>query len=52
MASDPTPTSPVEQPTTAAPALLDPAVKRSWMRATRVTIVLTVLFCLMLTGLR
>ena len=42
MASDPTPTSPVEQPSTAAPALLDPAVKRSWMRATRVTIVLTV----------
>lgn len=52
MASDPTPTSPVEQPTPAAPALLDPAVKRSWLRATRVTIVLTVVFCLMLTGLR
>ncbi len=52
MASDPTPTPPVEQPTPAVPLLLDPAVKRSWMRASRVTVVLTVVFCLMLTGLR
>ena len=52
MASDPTPTPPVEQPTPAAPVLLDPAVKRSWLRATRVTIALTVVFCLALTGLR
>jgi len=52
MASDPTPTSPVEQPAPATPVLLDPAVKRSWMRASRVTIVLTVVFCLTLTGLR
>ena len=52
MASDPTPTPPVEQPTPAAPLLLDPAVKRSWMRASRVTVVLTVAFCLLLTGLR
>lgn len=52
MASDPTPTPSVEQPTPAAPLLLDPAVKRSWMRASRVTVVLTVAFCLLLTGLR
>lgn len=52
MASDPTPTSPAEQPTPAAPVLLDPAVKRSWLRATRVSIALTVVFCLALTGLR
>ena len=52
MASEPIPHSPAEHPTSAAPVLLDPAVKRSWMRASRVTVVLTVLFCLMLTGLR
>lgn len=52
MASDPTPLSPAEQPTPAAPVLLDPAVKRSWLRATRVSIALTVVFCLALTGLR
>lgn len=52
MASEQTPPSSVEQPASAAPALLDPAVKRSWMRASRITIVLTVVFCLVLTGLR
>ena len=52
MASDPSSTSPVGQPQPAAPVLLDPAVKRSWMRASRVTVVLTVAFCLLLTGLR
>ena len=52
MASDPTPSSSVEQHPPAAPVLLDPAVKRSWMRASRVTVVLTVVFCLLLTGLR
>ena len=52
MASDPTPTPSAEQPTPAAPVLLDPAVKRSWMRASRVTVLLTVVFCLLLTGLR
>lgn len=52
MASDSNPSTPVEQPTPAAPVLLDPAVKRSWRRASRMTLVMTVVFCLLLTGLR
>jgi diguanylate cyclase (GGDEF)-like protein len=52
MASEPTPTPSAEPAAPAAPVLLDPAVKRGWLRATRVTVVLTVVFCLLLTGLR
>jgi diguanylate cyclase (GGDEF)-like protein len=49
MASEQTSTPPGE---VAAPALLDPAVKHGWMQGARITLVLTLLLCLVLAGLR
>lgn len=52
MASEPTPSSAADAAPAAAPALLDPAVKQGWLRGARITLWLTLVLCLALTGLR